>query len=112
MGHGTDDLAPADPISAPTAAVVEVDHRAVVGLDDPLEVRFEGAVESLPRMVRAEQRAGDSALAAALSQHEMLRLRRVLPADGHAPTLLIAELASVQRQEIHRAILARVHTAP
>jgi hypothetical protein len=47
------------------AAEVEIDHRAVVRLDDALKVGLEGPIVALSGVIRAEPSSADSTFASA-----------------------------------------------
>src|SRR5918992_350674 len=62
------DLAPADGVRTAVAAPVEPDGRAVLRLDDALEVRQEGPVLPPARMVRAAKGSSHATLAATVGE--------------------------------------------
>src|SRR5689334_21471908 len=99
--RGRDDLTPTLGIGAPVASIVEEDDRAVVGLDDSLEVGNERLIRSSSRVVRPLKPAGNPSLTPALSQIEVLLLRSKGSRGGDLPPSGVGEAYAVERLESH-----------
>src|SRR4051794_10196060 len=101
MRHGRDHLPPPFRVGPPVAALVEEDHRPIVGLDHPLEIRLKGSVCAPPRVIGPTHTPVDPSLATSLSDVEMLPFGAVLPVDTHAPAFGIGVAHAVQRLQSH-----------
>src|SRR5574342_25548 len=97
MGSGNHDLAPAYRIGPAVAAIVEIYHGAVVGMDDPLKVRQKSPIPSAARMIRPLKPAGDTALASTFGDEIVLTFFAVGAGRTDTPLFRVSETHSVKR---------------